>query len=109
MWDKAIIHINAGIQLWKINNIKHKEKQGVDFGQRLSHGNSWRCQEKEDTQKGVLRGHGKGYILVVSARMHQRDSHLRPILCEKAFQFYRRVHNEESADFNASQGWLDNF
>ena len=67
--------INAGTQLWKINNIRHKEKQGADFGLRLSHGNSWRCQEKEDAQKGMLRGHGEGYILVVSATMCQSDSH----------------------------------
>ena len=32
-----------------------------------------------------------------------------PILCEIALQFYRRLHDEDSAedsDFKASQGWL---
>ena len=34
-----------------------------------------------------------------------------PYLCEKALQFHRRFHGEDSAvdDFKASQEWLDNF
>ena len=33
-----------------------------------------------------------------------------PILAEKALQFHRRLHGEDSADdLKASQGWLDKF
>ena len=99
-WDKAVVHLNLGTQLWKINKIRHKEKQGF-----WATSQPWK--QLEVPRKG--RRSKKATCLWFQQECAKGTPISGPILCEKALQFYRRLHDEDSAedsDFKASQGWL---